>query len=145
MVDDKTMWTCPKCKQRFVNQNQWHSCRQNTVDNFLTGKTEKAIRLFKHFIKTYKQIGDFDLHPAKTRIALVARMRFCAINRLGKDFLDGHLVLNQRYSDAHCFHKIDQFGATAFVHHFRIYTKDDVTDELKEYMTKAYANGQYDT
>lgn len=112
------------------------------MDNFLAGKTEKATGLFLYFIDTYKQIGDFDLHPAKTRIALVAEMRFCAINRLGKDFLDGHFVFPRRYSDTVCFHKIDQFGDRAYVHHFRLYNKEDITDELNEYMIKAYAVGQ---
>ena len=89
------MWNCPKCKQRFVNTNQWHSCGQNTVDGFLANKTEKAIELYEHLISEFKKIGDFELHPAKTRIALNKKMRFASINKLGKDFLDAHLVFTQ--------------------------------------------------
>lgn len=135
------MWTCPKCKQRFVNRNQWHSCGQSTVDKFLADKTEIAIRLFRDFIDTCK-FGDFEIHPAKTRVALVGKMRFCAINRLGKDFLDGHLVLPERHAHTVCFYKIDQFGDRAFVHHFRLYSKDDITEELLKYLKKAYDVGQ---
>ena len=31
-------------------------------------------------------VGDFDIHPVKTRVALLAKMRFCSINKIGKDF-----------------------------------------------------------
>ncbi len=135
------MWTCPKCRQKFVNTNQWHSCGQNTLENFLANKTEKTIELYNHIIKEFRAIGDFELHPAKTRIALNKKMRFASINRLGKDFLDGHLVLTKRFDKTLCFHRIEVVTARACVHHFRLCTKDDLTDELKEYMRMAYEVG----
>jgi len=135
------MWTCPKCKQKFVNINQWHSCSQNTVDKFLANRTKKALELYNHFISEFKKIGDFELHPAKTRIALNKKMRFASINRLGKDCLDAHLVFIERFDETLCFHKIDEVTKRAFVHHFRLYRKEDLTDELKKYMKMAYKIG----
>lgn len=135
------MWTCPECKQLFINKNQWHSCAQNTLENFLRGKPEKSVELFHCFIDTYKQISDFRLHPAKTRIALAAKMRFASVNRLGKDFLGGHLVLTQHYTDELCFHRVDQFGERVFVHNFRLYDQHDLTEKFKDYMKKAYSVG----
>ena len=135
------MWTCPKCKQKFVNANQWHSCGQNTVDNFLANKTEKAIELYDYIITEFGKIGDFELHPAKTRIALNKKMRFASINRLGKNFLDGHLVFTEKFDGSPCFHRIEIVTKRAFVHHFRLYSKDDLTDELKKYMRLAYKIG----
>lgn len=82
------MWTCLKCKHKFYNKNQSHSCGSYTVDNFLSGKTEKAISLFNHFLNEYRKVGAFELHPVKTRVALLTKMRFCSINKMGKDFLD---------------------------------------------------------
>ena len=135
------MWICPKCKQKFVNTNQWHSCGQNTVDGFLANKTEKALDLYGHVIEEFKKIGEFELHPAKTRIALNKKMRFASINKLGKDFLEAHLVFTQRFDETSCFHKIDTVMNTAHVHHFRLHSKDDLTKELKKYMKMAYEIG----
>ncbi len=135
------MWTCPKCKQKFVNTNQWHSCGQNSVDNFLSNKTETAIQLYNYLISEFRKIGDFELHPAKTRIALNKRMRFASINRLGTDFIDAHLVFTAAFTDNHCFHRIDEVTKRAYVHHFRLYRKADLTDELREYMALAYRIG----
>lgn len=135
------MWICPKCKQKFVNTNQWHSCGQNTVEKFLENKTEKALELYYQIIKEFEKFGDFELHPAKTRIALNKKMRFASINKLGKDFLDGHLVFTQRFDKTLCFHRIDTVTNTAHVHHFRIHSSKDLTEELKDYMKMAYKIG----
>jgi hypothetical protein len=40
-------------------------------------------------------------------------MRFASINKLGKDFLDAHLVFTQRFDETLCFHKIDTITKTA--------------------------------
>ncbi|MFI5204038.1 MAG: hypothetical protein ACHQF2_06030, partial [Flavobacteriales bacterium] len=81
------MWTCPACKHKFYNKNQSHSCGNYTVDDFLKGKTEKSIELFNHFIAEYKKVGPFDIHPVKTRVALLTKMRFCSINKIGADYI----------------------------------------------------------
>src|SRR5262245_3508831 len=85
------MWTCAKCGHKFYNTNQSHSCGSHTVDDFLKGKTARAIALFRHFLSEYRRIGNFELHPVKTRVALLTKMRFCSINRVGEDFIDLHL------------------------------------------------------
>jgi Domain of unknown function (DUF5655) len=137
------MWTCPKCKQKFVNRNQWHSCGQNTLGNFLEGKSLEAVGLFNHFIKSYKKIGPFDLHPAKTRVALVAKIRFASINKIGKDFIRGRLLFNKPYENAGCFYKIEPLvEINYYVHHFQLRHKEDINNEFKKYMRLAYDIGQ---
>ncbi len=136
------MWTCPKCRHKFVNRNQSHSCGHYTVEDFLEGKSEQATRLFHDFLAAYRTIGTFKLHPVKTRIALMTKMRFCSINSIGPDYLAGHLVLRQSYANNHCFYKIDNLADKFFIHYFRIHTKKDITSELKRHMRLAYAVGE---
>jgi hypothetical protein len=135
------MWTCPKCHQQFYNKNQAHSCGNYTVDDFLRGKPEKSTGLFKFFIGEYSKLGEFELHPVKTRVALLTKMRFCAVNKIGADHIDIHLVLTQPYSDALCFYKIDNLADRFFIHHARIREKKDITGELTRYMAMAYQVG----
>jgi hypothetical protein len=93
------MWTCPKCKHSFYNENQSHSC------------------------------------------ALLTKMRFCSINKIGTNYIDIHLVLIQPFENSLCFYKVDHLANRFFIHHCRIYNKEDITDELIKYMMMAYEVG----
>lgn len=135
------MWTCPKCKYKFYNINQSHSCGNYTVDDFLEGKTETAISLFNYFISVYKTIGELDIHPVKTRVTLLTKMRFCSINKIGGDYIDIHFVFTEPFIDSSCFYKIENLSDRFFLHHFRIYHKSDINGEVKKYMKIAYEIG----
>ena len=135
------MWICPKCKHKFYNTNQSHSCGSYTINDFLKGKSETAIDLFNYFISEYKKIGDLDIHPVKTRVALLTKMRFCSINKIGVDYIDVHLVFTNPYNDNLCFYKIENLANRFFVHHFKIYTKADINAEVRKYMKLAYEIG----
>ena len=133
------MWICPACNQKFLHQNQNHSCGDKTIADFLNGKTAHTLALFYYFLDEYKRIGNFELHPAKSRIALARHTRFCSINQLGKDFLHFVLPLDKLYPDNLVFTKIGQLpNSKIFNHHCRIYSKDDVNDEVKKFMRLAY-------
>lgn len=135
------MWTCPKCKHKFYNANQSHSCGSYTVDDFLKGKTKTAIDLFNFFISECKKIGKLDIHLVKTRVALLIKMRFCAINKIGADYIDVHLVFTKPFDDNLCFYKIDNLADRFFIHHLKIYNKPDVNSEVKKFMKLAYEIG----
>jgi hypothetical protein len=135
------MWTCPKCHHQFYNKNQSHSCGNYSVDDFLRGKPAKSVDLFNFFVAEYRKIGLFELHPVKTRVALLTKMRFCSINKIGPDHIDVHLVLTSLFEDASCFYKIDNLANRFFVHHARLYNNDNITDELRKYMAMAYEVG----
>jgi hypothetical protein len=135
------MWTCPKCKHKFYNTNQSHSCGNYTVDDFLKGKTKPATDLFNYFISEYKKMGELEIHPVKTRVALLAKMRFCSINKIGADHIDVHLVFTKPYDDNLCFYKIDNLANRFFVHHIKIYNKSDINPEVRKYMKLAYEIG----
>ncbi len=135
------MWICPDCHQKFYNKNQSHSCGQYSMEGFLAGKTERAKELFYHFLEEYKTIGEYEIHPVKTRVALLVLMRFASINKLGPDFIDGHLVLVEKKDDPSIFYKINNLNNRWYVHHFRIYDSKDINGVFKKYMQLAYKVG----
>jgi hypothetical protein len=135
------MWTCPSCKHKFFNKNQSHSCGSYTVEDFLSGKSERSKELFNHFLSEYQKIGPFELHPVKTRVALLTKMRFCSINKVGKDFLDVHFVLTSPFDDNNCFYRIENLGDRFFVHHLKMNDRKDLNPEVKKFMKLAYAVG----
>ena len=136
------MWICPICAQKFVNSNQRHSCNEKTLDDFLEGKSEHTLDLIYHFIEEYREIGEFVLHPAKSRIAFAATIRFGYIHRLGKDFVDVALTFNEAHNNNLCFYRIGEVpGGKYFQHYLRILQKEDVNDEVRNYMKLALESG----
>jgi len=135
------VWTCSRCKQKFVRRNQSHSCGPYSVAGFLKGKSAKGVRLFRLFLRAYTKIGPFELHPVKTRVALLRQIRFAAINKVGTDYLDGHFVLTFRLPDGSLIYKIDNLNGRYFVHHFRVRQPKDIQGELRKHMKLAYDVG----
>lgn len=136
------MWNCPKCKQSFKSTNAAHSCNERTVEDFLKGKSEHVINLFNTFIAAYQKIGNFKLHPSKSRIAFAATIRFGYIHRLGKDFVDVVLTFRQPYEDNLCFYRIGEVpGGKYYQHYLRLMREEDINSEVKKYMKMAYDLG----
>jgi len=108
----------------------------------MKGKSEKTIGLFYGFIEEYGKLGDFVLHPARSRIAFASRVRFGYIHRLGKDFLDVALTFPRPYHDNLCFYRIGEVpGGKIFQHYLRIYHLHDINDEVKTFMKMALDAG----
>lgn len=136
------MWTCPVCQQKFIHRNQRHSCLDKTLDDFLNGKSKHTLELFWYFINEYQKMGDFVLHPAKSRIGFAAKIRFGYIHRLGKDFVDVVLTFNRAYNENLCFYRIGEVpGGKYYQHYLRILHKDDINEEVRKYMKLALDSG----
>lgn len=134
------MWKCPKCHQSFYNKNQAHSCGNYSVADFIKGKTEVSKAIMNKFLKAYERIGPYELHPVKTRIALLTKMRFASINKLGKDYMDGHLVLTELQNNS-LFYKIDNLNNRFYVHHFKIFEDTKFSSTFIKQMESAYQVG----
>ena len=133
------MWTCPLCHQQFLHSNQRHSCNERTLEDFLKGKSEHTTDLYYYFIDEYRKIGDFVLHPAKSRIGLAHTTRFCSINQLGKNFIHIVFQFKRPYHDNFCFTRIGQLpGTSLYNHHCRLYHREDLNDEVRRFMSMAY-------
>jgi hypothetical protein len=120
------------------------STGENALNDFLNGKSEHTVMLFRHFIKEYERIGKITVHPAKTMIGIATTCRRIAyITQLGKNFIHIVFPFEQPYSDNLCFQKIAQVPGDdkQFNHHLRILSKDDINDEVKKFMKLAYTLG----
>lgn len=129
------MWTCPFCHQKFVNNNQVHSCGDKVLDDFLGNKSEHTIALFWNFVEAYQKIGKITIHPTKSMIAIAGKTRVAYVIRLGKNFVDVVFPFNKPFTDNLCFHKIAQVpGDQQYNHHLRIQEIDDINKEVKKFM-----------
>jgi len=111
------------------------------LSDFLTGKSEHTLILFHHFVNEYKKLGDVTLHPAKTMIGVTnGHKRIAWITQLGKNFIHVVFPFEKEYPDNLCFQKIAQVPGDAhqFNHHFRMFTVEDVNEEVLQYMLMGY-------
>ena len=111
-----------------------------TVEDFLTGKSTHTQLLFHEFINEYSKLGIVTLHPAKTMIGIDnGHKRIAWITQLGKNFIHIVFPFKQPYSDNLCFQKIAQVPSDnkQFNHHFRMYNKEDINEEVIAFMKLA--------
>lgn len=114
-----------------------------TIDDFLRGKSPHTVMLFHHFTQQYKALANVTFHPAKTMIGVATqRKRIAYITQLGKDFIHVVFPFQKPYDDNLCFQKIAQVpGEQQYNHHFRMYAKEDLNEEVKKFMRLAYEQG----
>ena len=137
------MWTCPDCEQKFLSRHAYHSCGERSLEDFTMGKSQETMDLFNYFIHEYLKLGNFVLHPAKSRIALAADIRFAYIHRLGKNYVDVVFQFKQCFEDNTCFYKMANIpGSEVWNHYLRIQRKEDLNDEVRAFMKLCYDNGR---
>ena len=114
---------------------------EKTIEDFLSGKSQVTRKLFEHFVTTYSKLGEVTVHPVKTMIGIAnSHKRIAWIIRLGKNFVHIVFPFRKAYPDNLCFIKIVQVPGDyqQFNHHFRMYRKEDVNDEVMHFMKLAY-------
>jgi len=114
------------------------------MEDFLVGKSSNAITLLNFFIDQYQQLANITIHPAKTMIGIATpRKRIAYVTQFGRNFIHVVFPFKEPYADNLCFQKIAQVPGDVkqFNHHFRMYSFDDLNDEVKHYMKMAYTLG----
>lgn len=116
----------------------------HNLDDFLKGKSTITLELFTHFIEQFELLGNVSRIPAKTMIGIATpRKRIAWITQLGKNFVHVVFPFEKPYPDNLCFQKIAQVPGDdkQFNHHLRIYSKEDVNEEVKQFMKMAIEQG----
>ena len=135
------MWTCPKCNAEFVQKNLSHSCGRFMVEEFLAGKSERAVQLFWFFVDEWKPIGNIKLHPVKTSVSIMNTVRFARVNRVKRNSIVCHLWLKEKVESAKFF-RIEKLLPSNYIHHFEITDESFIDEEFRGFMKMAYNVGR---
>ena len=139
-ASDRPLWRCPKCERVFANRNQTHSCGRYPLDAHFEGKSPEIRAVFDAVHEMLKDIGPVLVLPERTRIAFQVRMSFAQLTPRRR-WLDGHVVLARRLENPR-FRSVQTISARNHVHVFRLTTVSEVDDELRSWLTEAYAVGE---
>ncbi|PSR57164.1 hypothetical protein AHMF7605_03955 [Adhaeribacter arboris] len=127
-----------------MTQNQRPVTGVKTLEEFLAGKSVHTVELFHYFVQQYLLLCPIALRPAKTMIGIATpRKRIAYITQLGRNFIHVYFPFAQPYPDNLCFQKIAQVPGDdkQFNHHLRLYDKEDLNEEVREFMLLAYQLG----
>jgi len=135
-----SLWTCPQCGRAFANRNQTHTCRPLVaLDDHFDGKPPEIRAIFDAVLAVAERCGPVTVLPERTRIALAARMSFCALQPR-RAWVDGHVVLPRRLESPR-FRRIETFGPRNHLHAFRLGSVAEVDDEVAAWLAEAYDVG----
>ena len=136
----QTLWRCPKCRRRFANRNQTHTCAALDLKHHFLGKPPLIRALYGAVLRRVRLCGPVLVLPEKTRIAFQVRMSFAQVTPR-RQWLDGHVVLARRLEHPR-FRRIETISARNHVHHFRLAALADVDRDVDAWLREAYAVGQ---
>lgn len=105
---------------------------------FLNGKTECSLELFRFFINELNGIEPVKIEQLKSMLAITGRNKFAYVTQIGKNFLHIVIPFDKPFSDNLCFIKIVQVpGSNQYNHHLRLFYKEDFNDEVRKFMSMA--------
>ena len=133
------LWRCSKCSRQFANPNQSHACGRHELEPHFAGKPPVIRAIFDQFLMALLENGPVTVLPERTRIAFQVRMSFAQLTPKPR-WVDGHLVLARRV-DSQVFKKIESFSPRNHLHAFRLVRPEDITEELRRWMSEAYGVG----
>src|SRR5688572_19817537 len=117
--------------------------KSRSLTDWFKDKPPEIRNNFDHFVKQYKAIGDISVRGAKNLIVISTERKGIAYIVPRKNFIDIVFPFATAYMETLCFHKVVQnsAGKNEFNHYFRLMAKEDVNEEVKGYMAKAYSRG----
>lgn len=133
------MWKCPKCGERFVTKNMWHSCGKYDLRALFANCEPHVFKLFKKFEKMMRACGPLRMIPQKTRVVFQVRVRYGGCYPRKDHLLCGlalaRTMKNPRISE------IKPYAPLFIGHMFRIRTLDELDDEVQTWMRESYEVG----
>lgn len=134
------LWTCPKCRHKFVTRNRSHSCGQYRVADHFKGKDPIVRKLFRAFRTLVRTIGPATVYAQKTRIVFQTRARFAGV-LVRRNRLDVGLWLKRRREHPRLY-RIEFYPPSDYVHRIRLAQLAEMDRDLARFVREAYKVGR---
>jgi hypothetical protein len=115
----------------------WHACGDHTVERFLAGKGERARELFDAFESLIARCGPYEVAPAKTRVAFMARVRFAGVNAVSDRGMSIAFGLPRPIHHPR-IRKTEEIVPGWYGHWIRVTSVEELDDELLGWLLESY-------
>ncbi len=136
----RPLWRCPKCSERFVTANMWHSCGQFSLQALFSRSDPRVLKLFRKLARMVRACGPVHIIPQRTRIVFQVRVRFAGCIP-HKSHLMAGFWLTKPHPDPR-FYEIKKYAPRVYGHHIRIESDKDLDPDLMKWIRKSYLIGQ---
>lgn len=132
----RPLWTCPRCRHRFVTRNLWHSCVRIPLRTHFRGRAAHLFPTFQAWVRLARSCGPVTVYAQKSRIVIQARVRFAgAVVRTG--YLDATLWLKRPIRHPR-LRRLESYGSQGWGAYFKLESPDDIDAALGRLMREAY-------
>jgi hypothetical protein len=133
-IATRPLWTCPRCGNKFVTRNIWHSCVTVPLDDHFIGRP-RARQLFDRYLAAVESLGPVTVVSSMSRIAFMTRVRFggCQVR---KDWLLAAFWLVREVRSAR-FTNVERLGPKVWLYHLAIRDESDLDAEFMSWMAEA--------
>ena len=137
MAGLEKLWTCPKCGAKFVTVNQWHSCGEATLGDWIDHLGPRGSALYNQFEQMVAPCGEYHVAPAKTRIAFMGRVHFATITSLSErgmtwSFALPHTVESDRID------QVEEVASGWYVHWVKVVDATHLDGEVPKWIEESY-------
>jgi hypothetical protein len=133
---NRPLWICPDCGARLVSRNLWHSCGSFTFDDLFGGSDAQVQEAASRLIALCEEFGDVQVIPQKSRLALVARVRFSVLLPQRKSVIVGFAL--HRWITSPRVLRTDDFGPRWRYHYVRVAGATSIDDELISWLRESH-------
>ncbi len=131
------MWTCSKCKRKFLRVKQSHSCVVFPLKNHFQGKEQVARPLFDELVKKIrKYAGPLTVDSVPCCIHLVHGQTFAAVWAL-KDKIRVDFRLDENIKDPRIFRKV-KMSPNRYLYYLDIREKSRIDKKLLYWIKESY-------
>ena len=135
----RPLWRCPKCGERFVTANIWHSCGKFALEALFARSDPTVIKLFRKFARMVRACGPVRMIPQKTRVVFQVRVRFAGCYPRKSHLICG--IALPRTTPHPRFIKITPYTKHFVGHQFRIQHPDELDSEVQAWLRQSYKVG----
>jgi len=136
----KELWQCPKCGEKFVTPNMWHSCGRFSLEALFTCSEPHVFQLYRQIEDLVRSCGKVTVIPQKSRIVFQVRVRFMGVV-LRKSYLQCAFGFARRNENPR-FYKIEQYAPRWFSHYCKIEHERYLDEEFMGWIREAYKVGK---
>jgi len=137
---ERPLWQCPKCGERFVTANIWHSCGKFSLQTLFARSEPHVLSLFRKYARLVRRCGPVRVIPQKTRAVFQVRVRFAGCYPR-KSHLLCAVALRRRLDNNPRIVKIEKFTPQFIGNYFRVYSEEDLDAEVQSWLWESYHVG----
>ena len=131
----RSLWVCPTCQRRFAKANQWHSCKETSVDSHFVGKDPQLRDLLDLLVEGLKRTGPLRINSVKSSINLVSRHHFGGV-KVRRNYLRIGFLATSAIKDSRIVHR-QVVGPERIGHEIIVRSARDLEPEVLEWLAQA--------